>query len=199
MGYTEHSRSVGVPPPQMQAGSGFPLQVRTRRSSSLAGFPLVLVYGSMRWVVIRSSSLPWGVLVAEHSTDQCTKYKTSRPQTCADDATGNGTTQLVVPTLPIHLRSGIGRSALPVPAPCRPGASCALRPVARDTCWEEVVAMVRATLCLRLRVVHLPGPTPSILGVVHEGQFLVTDVAVPVRAVVDAVESFVSVCHGFSL
>jgi hypothetical protein len=31
---------LGVPPPQMQAGSGFPLQVRTRRSSSLAGFPL---------------------------------------------------------------------------------------------------------------------------------------------------------------
>jgi hypothetical protein len=31
---------VGVPPSQMRPGSRFPLQVRTRRSSSLAGFPL---------------------------------------------------------------------------------------------------------------------------------------------------------------
>jgi len=31
---------LGVPPAQMQPGSGFPLQVRTRRSSLLAGFPL---------------------------------------------------------------------------------------------------------------------------------------------------------------
>jgi hypothetical protein len=37
--HIERSRDVGVPPPQMQAGSGFPLQVRAL-ITGLAGFPL---------------------------------------------------------------------------------------------------------------------------------------------------------------
>gem|GEM_PF-5689426 len=39
MNAVKHSGCLGVPPPQMQAGSGFPLQVRAL-ITGLAGFPL---------------------------------------------------------------------------------------------------------------------------------------------------------------
>jgi hypothetical protein len=39
MNAMKHSGYWGVPPPQMQAGSGFPLQVRAP-ITGLAGFPL---------------------------------------------------------------------------------------------------------------------------------------------------------------
>lgn len=41
MRHVEHDRSLGVPPPQMQAGSGFPLQVLAALvPRAAAGFPL---------------------------------------------------------------------------------------------------------------------------------------------------------------
>jgi hypothetical protein len=47
--------SLGVPPSQMRPGSRFPLQVRARRSSSLAGFPTAILFYIVMLVALCAS------------------------------------------------------------------------------------------------------------------------------------------------
>jgi len=69
------------------------------------------------------------------------------------------------------------------------------RPVARDAGCIQVVAVVGSAVCPWFGVVYLPRTSCAVRSIIHKGEFLGAQMAVTVRAVVDAVQLFVRVSH----